>query len=205
MIDIRIVGDLDGNLAWDGRRLYDDTDFGPDRELPLTLRGAAASVRSGRAGGWRIVRDPLGINKLFWAEGTDGTIVLAARPSRLTNEGYAFEAIRAIPRGSVIDLRPDDIDATQHAIPLEDWESGTAGDADGVVAIADQIRLAVSGYLAAIASWHPRARAFVCLSGGLDSSCIAALAREHFPDLTAVSFDLDRGRGQESEDRLVAR
>jgi asparagine synthetase B (glutamine-hydrolysing) len=205
MTDIRVVGDLDGNLAWDGRHLYDDSDLGPDRKLPLTLRGAAASVLSGQAGRWRIVRDPLGINKLFWVEDTEGTIVLAARPWRLTDEGYAFEAIRAIPRGSVVDLQPGDPGTTRHSIPLDDGDSGTAGDADRLDAIAERIRAAVSGYLAAIASWYPRARAFVCLSGGLDSSCIAALAREHFPHLTAVSFDLDRSRGRASEDRLVAR
>jgi asparagine synthetase B (glutamine-hydrolysing) len=203
MTDIRVVGGLDVNLAWDGRHLYDDADLGPDRELPLTLRGAAASVRSGQAGRWRIVRDPLGINKLFWVSDSDGTIVFAARPSRLTNQGYAFEEVSAIPRGCVVDLQPDRA-ATQHSIQLEDRGSGRPADAEDIDAIADQIRLDVSGYLAAIASGHPRAQAFVCLSGGLDSSCIAVLARDHFPRLTAVSFDMNRGRGRASEDRLVA-
>jgi asparagine synthetase B (glutamine-hydrolysing) len=44
----------------------------------------------------------------------------------------------------------------------------------------------------------------VCLSGGLDSSGVAVLAREHFADLVAVSFDL-RGPGRRaSEDRRTA-
>jgi asparagine synthetase B (glutamine-hydrolysing) len=44
---------------------------------------------------------------------------------------------------------------------------------------------------------------FVCLSGGLDSSGIAALAREVFPSVVAVSFDLRRPSGALSEDRVA--
>jgi asparagine synthetase B (glutamine-hydrolysing) len=200
---VRVVGVLDRSFAWDGVRMYEDADLGPDAELPLELRGAAASVRSGNAGRWRIVRDPLGINKLFWVD-AGGTVSLASRPSRLTQEGHDFDAIRAIPRGFVVDLDPSEGSAAQHAIALDGLRAPNDGHDDRIDFIARQIRSAVSGYLAAIASAHPRARAFVCLSGGLDSSSIAALAQEHFHGLTAVSFDLDRNRGQASEDRLVA-
>jgi asparagine synthetase B (glutamine-hydrolysing) len=199
MNSVRVLGELDRTFAWDGARMYEDADLGPEGELPLELRGAAGSARLGSAGRWRLVRDPLGLNKLFWVDAA-GTLCLAARPWRLTREGHDFDAIRAIPRGSIVDLHPGEESSRKHAIAVD----GPAPYRDvRVQGIARQIRSAVSGYLAAIASAHPRAPAFVCLSGGLDSSGIAALAQEHFPGLVAVSFDLDRG--QASEDRLVAR
>jgi asparagine synthetase B (glutamine-hydrolysing) len=202
MNSVRVLGELDRTFAWDGARMYEDADLGPDAELPLELRGAAASARLGKAGRWRLVRDPLGVNKLFWVDAA-GTLCFAARPWRLTREGHDFDAIRAIPRGSIVDLDPGEGSSRRHAIAVE----GPGAPSRDVRshAIARRIRSAVSGYLAAIASTHPRAPTFVCLSGGLDSSGIAALAQEHFPGLVAVSFDLDRRRGQASEDRLAAR
>jgi 7-cyano-7-deazaguanine synthase in queuosine biosynthesis len=46
-----------------------------------------------------------------------------------------------------------------------------------------------------------RVEAFVCLSGGLDSTGIAVLVREHFRNVVAVGFDLQRPDGRMSEDR----
>jgi asparagine synthetase B (glutamine-hydrolysing) len=46
---------------------------------------------------------------------------------------------------------------------------------------------------------------FVCSSGGLDSTGIAALVRGHFRDVTLVSFDLASPRGRPSADRVAAR
>jgi asparagine synthetase B (glutamine-hydrolysing) len=201
MSSVRVLGELDRTFAWDGARLYEDADLGPDAELPPQLRGAAVSARPGTDGRWRLVRDPLGVNKLFWVEAA-GSLCLAARPWRLTEDGHDFDAIRAIPRGSVIDLDPSEGTARGHALSV-DGQDPPSGDVR-VDAIAGQIRSALNGYLAAIASAHPGARAFVCLSGGLDSSGIAAVARDHFPGLVAVSFDLDRDRGEASEDRLTA-
>ena len=201
MSSLRVLGELDRTFAWDGVRMYEDADLGPDAELPLELRGAAATAHMGDSERWRLVRDPLGVNKLFWVEAA-GTLYLAARPWRLTQEGYDLDAIRAIPRGSVIDLHPAEGSSLKHDIARDG--SGSPYRDVGVGAIARRIRSEVSGFLAAIASAHSGARAFVCLSGGLDSSGIAALAQEHFPGLVAVSFDLDRHRGQASEDRLAA-
>ena len=67
-----LVGELDPNFAWDGARLYDARDFAPGTKVPLDLRGAAASLEVQSPNSWRIVRDPLGINKLFWAAAEDG-------------------------------------------------------------------------------------------------------------------------------------
>jgi asparagine synthetase B (glutamine-hydrolysing) len=65
------------------------------------------------------------------------------------------------------------------------------------------IRAALDHYLAALASAKQGADVYVCLSGGLDSTGIAALVAEHFPGATGVSFDL--AGGQPSADRVAGR
>jgi asparagine synthetase B (glutamine-hydrolysing) len=199
MTAFRIVGDLDANFAWDGERLYEARDFAPGARVPVELRGAAASVASGSQSSWRIVRDPLGINKLFWAPTPEGA-TFASRPKRLVDEGFAFEAIRAIPRGSVVDLSQESSGSRVNPIiPVAD-EAGQSSLAE----TASTIRSVLDRYLQAVADANRGAHFFVCLSGGLDSSGIAALARDRLPGVTAVSFDLERKRG-ESEDRQVGR
>lgn len=201
MTAIRVVGDLDANFAWDGERLYQDRDFAPASRVPVELRGAAASVASESPSSWRIVRDPLGINKLFWVPTPDGSTV-ASRPKRLVDAGCAFDAIRAVPRGSVIDLSKgsSETETRVHRINPVAKDAGQ----NSLPQLAAAIRSVLERYLVAVAEAHRGAQFFVCLSGGLDSSGIASLARDRLPGVTAVSFDLDRRRG-ESEDRRVAR
>jgi asparagine synthetase B (glutamine-hydrolysing) len=200
MMPVHVVGALDANFAWDGERLYQARDFAPAARVPVDLRGAAASLGFESPSSWRIVRDPLGINKLFWASAPDSGAALASRPKRLVEQGYAFDAIRAIPRGSVIDLSEGRSEPEVHAI-----NRGAKEDAqNSLPRLAGAIRSVLDRYLGAVADAHRGADFFVCLSGGLDSSGIAALARERIPGLKAVSFDLE-GRDGESEDRRIAR
>jgi len=168
-------------------------------ELPASLRGSAASVAP-VGPNWRIIRDPLGVNKLFWTRGDDGGIVFAARPKVLVEQGHPFEGISAVPRGSITTLPADSADETAvQTIPL--WQRSAARSLEIVAA---EIRSTLNRYLAALASARDGAQFLVCLSGGLDSSGIAALAREHCSGLVAVSFDLERRRG-ESDDRVEAK
>jgi asparagine synthetase B (glutamine-hydrolysing) len=200
---VRVVGELDHNFAWNGERLYEPSDFRVNSRLTCELRGTAASVEGDGSGRWRILRDPLGLNKLFWAESAD-TVLIAARPRRLVDEGSAFEDIRAVPRGYVLDFSSSESDPVQHSIRPSSWFEPDGRRGAGIETIAAEIRRALHGYLAAIAAKYPAAQVFVCLSGGLDSSGIAALAREHFSNVVAASFDLERRRGQASEDRQTA-
>jgi asparagine synthetase B (glutamine-hydrolysing) len=200
MTPLRVVGELDGNFAWDGERLYQASDFTPTSRVPAELRGAAASLGFESPSSWRIVRDPLGINKLFWASAPESGAALASRPKRLVEQGYAFDTIHAIPRGSVIDVSGGRPEGEVHRINLRANEPAQ----NSLPRLGGAIRSVLDRYLAAIAHAHREARFFVCLSGGLDSSGIAALASERIPGVTAVSFDLERERG-ESDDRRIAR
>jgi asparagine synthetase B (glutamine-hydrolysing) len=204
MSSIRVLGDLDGNVAWDGSRLYQDADLQTGSRPPYELRGAAAWVLRGPGGSWRILRDPLGLNKLFWASTEDGEVDVAARVRTLVDAGHRFEEVRAIPRGCVLDLVEGGPPSTPASIVPAAWSSA---DEPGlpVDKAGREIRSRLDQYLGALAAAHSAARVFVCLSGGLDSSGIATLAREHFPKAVAVSFDLVRSGRPASQDRMTAR
>jgi hypothetical protein len=180
MIDL--VGPLDRNFAWDSTRLYDDADFSAGAPPPHELRGAAASVRAGHTGTWRILRDPLGINKLFWASSSDeGRAAIAARPRRLVDAGHPLEHIQAVPRGCVLDLAPSGSPPVQHSIVPPEWSSGHLSGEPLVEAIAGQFRSLLDGSLAALASAHRQARVFVAarrLAGDLGLSLVEATATE---------------------------
>lgn len=202
MSTVRVLGRLDENLAWDGRRLYQDADVRIGAAPPGELRGAGAWVRPS-PGGWRIIRDPLGLNKLFWAGAEGGGIEVAARARTLIDAGHPFEEIRAIPRGCVLDLIASEPPPAPDSIVPSAWFAGDGTTVD-VDKAGREIRARLERYLAAVAAAHPTAHVFVCLSGGLDSSGIAALARQQFPAAVAVSFDLAQPGGRASQDRVTA-
>ncbi|MGH2960826.1 MAG: asparagine synthase-related protein [Solirubrobacterales bacterium] len=200
----RVVGELDPSFAWDGVRLYEGEDLAPDRDPPSSLAGAAASVSaSPERERWRIVRDPLGLNKLFWAAGANDQIFVAARPWLLVEHGHALDEIAAVPRGLVLDVDSTESGTSSLSLVPDAWSTPPPEDIDIEVA-GREIRDRLDRYLAAVAHRHPGASVFVCLSGGLDSSGIAALVADHFPGAVAVSFDLTRPAGARSEDRRVA-
>jgi asparagine synthetase B (glutamine-hydrolysing) len=204
MNSIRILGPLDRNMAWDGTRLYEETRFPVGSTPPYNLRGAATSVQPGPRGSWRILRDPLGLNKLFWAQAEDGWVDMAARPRTLVNAGHPFDEIWAVPRGCVVDVIADEKEPVPDSIIPSAWFSSDGTPTFGVEEAGREIRSRLEQYMAAIAAAYPLAQVFVCLSGGLDSSGIAAVARDHFPMATAVSFDLARQGKRASQDREMA-
>lgn len=199
---VRMIGDLNPTFAWDGARLYGERDFAVDADVPAGLRGAASSVAGDGNGRWRLLRDPLGIDKLFWAGDGNGGIHVAATPKRLVDEGHELGAIRALPRGCVVDIDAGEV-STDHSIAAPAAAlPDTSGD--DIETVAREIERRLHAYLDALAGAHPSADVYVCLSGGLDSSGIGALVREHFSNVVAVSFDIARPSGCASDDRLVA-
>lgn len=195
---VRVVGRPDPSFAWDGRDLVPDRLLEPGAPMPAAVSGTLASVR-GAKHTWRLTRDPLGLNKLFWARESADSVLVSTRPYLLVGEGVAFEEIRSLPRGCVVDVTAGEVrtGGLQPAAPVAVEAAPEA--------VAAGIRATLDGYLAALAAANPHARAVVCCSGGLDSSGILALATRHFPDVVGISFDFDRPGGRPSEDRVIAR
>jgi asparagine synthetase B (glutamine-hydrolysing) len=144
----------------------------------------------------------MGLNKLFWSARPDGSILVAARPRRLVQADCPLETIHALPAGAVVDL--DFSSRVAQVVPPPVADEASAAGSQTLESAAADIRRALDDYTCALARAAPDARAFVCLSGGLDSTGIAVLARDHFKDVTAVSFDLRHPDGRPSDDRRVA-
>jgi asparagine synthetase B (glutamine-hydrolysing) len=203
MRSVRLIGGLDHNFAWQDGALTEAMPADPGAPVPPQLLGAVAGANACAVGRYRLVRDPLGLNKLFWSV-SDRTISVAARPRRLVDAGCPFESIRAIPPGVDVDLDLDRGCARVRRLDLGDAAAEEASGDDPAAALGARIRARLDAFFAALVRSHPRAPALVCLSGGLDSTGIAVLAREHFRDVTAVSFDLRRPNGHVSDDRRAA-
>jgi asparagine synthetase B (glutamine-hydrolysing) len=200
---IRIEGELDPTLAWDGHRSYGDASLPQGSDALKNLRGGASWVLGDDANGWQVVRDPLGINKLFWARDGEGSICFASRPRRLVDIGLRFEEVLAIPPGTVADYPPPSEAAVVRSLVPDEWFSSERTTDENLDAIGSRIRATLMGFFEAVGSSVGSRQVFVCLSGGLDSSGIAALAHEILPDAVAVSFDLKRPGGGPSDDRVA--
>lgn len=201
MPGVTVLGACDPVVAWDGAAVYSTEDVAAGVPPPSGLDGAAAAVQPLAGDMTRIFRDRLGLGKLFWVRSEDGALAFASRPENLVRAGHNFETIMAVPRGCDVVLDANGciagmttIAAVPHVRP-----------SPSVAEIGGQIRRTLDAYLAAVAAAYPGRPAYICLSGGLDSSTVAVAARAHFPALTAISFDLAGPGRRESEDRIAAR
>jgi asparagine synthetase B (glutamine-hydrolysing) len=202
MSRMHFYGPRDANVAWDGRRLLEPGDFYPGAGDLRGLRGAAASVCGSPATGWRVVRDPLGINKLFWVRDERGECCLAARPRVLVDAGHRLADVMSVPPGTVVDVGPSN--AAHESLVPASWFAAREHEVHSLEALGGGIRSAITRYLSTIATQLRPDAVYVCLSGGLDSSGIAAMASEIFPSTIAVSFDIKRRGHDPSDDRLAA-
>jgi asparagine synthetase B (glutamine-hydrolysing) len=204
MNPIRLLGELDPSFGWNGAELI-TAGTSANAVLPDShLRGAYTSLFI-HAGAAQVVRDPLGLGKLFWGVDSDGTLLFAARPWQLVEAGCAFGEIRAVPPGAVMEIDVEQGEERVQLLPAPQRSSAQSAAAHSVELIAADIRATLDRYCAALALARPDARVFVCLSGGLDSTGVAVLARLHFRNVVAVSFDLRRPNGSTSADRRTAK
>ncbi len=204
MSGIQVLGELAPTFAWDGEKLHLDGDLAPGTELPANLRGAASVAQTDGHGRWRLLRDPLGLNKIFWGYDSAGDVQMAARPATLVDAGIPLTEQYAIPPGCVVEVEPATGCLGSRSLMPERWRRSWDGGQVDLNRVGGIIRDQLERYLHALAEAFPDAPAFVCLSGGLDSSAVAALARRWFPRLVAVSFDLARPGAGASEDRVTA-
>jgi asparagine synthetase B (glutamine-hydrolysing) len=151
----------------------------------------------------RLARDPMGVHKLFFT--VDGDEV-SSSPFllELLQAGHPLERISSVPSGHAVEL---DLDAKQAS--LKAFTSLPYGDADDdldqtqLVLAGAQIRARLEAVFRALAAALAGRTVYVTLSGGLDSTGIAALAKAALPGLRAITFSVDDG-GELSEDALAA-
>lgn len=149
----------------------------------------------------QLARDPLGMNKLYFAIDRARGVVAANYLADLVRTGIPLDRTYAVPAGTAvtIDMKARSLHVDRRTQP----PNGPAiTDADNHIAnTGRQLRLC----LEAVAASHPAAHVAVCLSGGLDSALIAALARDIFANLTAYTYSFDDQCGQLSSDADAAR
>jgi asparagine synthetase B (glutamine-hydrolysing) len=137
-----------------------------------------------------LVRDLLGVHKLFFAVGRDDRVDSSTFLVDLLRAGHAFENVFSVPSGHYVRIRPEeqryslvrwnrmrfgrDVGYAERGAVLEDW--------------AGPIRSAQAATFAMLSKALERLPVYVSLSGGLDSTTVAALARESIPGLRAVTF-----------------
>jgi hypothetical protein len=144
-----------------------------------------------------LARDALGLNKLFFAVHEHRGVVAGNYLVDLLANGVPFEAIYAVPAGSVTEIAP-----RQRVLYSQRFHTLSRHTSD-LHATLPVARLELDGFVERLRQQFPNTLAAVCLSGGLDSALVAAVAREHFPAITAYTYSYADGGGQSEDVRLA--
>lgn len=142
-------------------------------------------------GGHLLVRDLLGVHKLFFASG-EGLLESSNTLVDLLRAGHAFQSVYSVPSGHYVRAHP-----REGTYALGRWGQVRFAGARAVppadrslASLAEPIRAALERTFRMLAPRFAGRPVYVTLSGGLDSSLIAALAREHFARVSTVTFAL---------------
>jgi hypothetical protein len=164
--------------------------------VPLPAEHARPGTYGGLAGRFAVadrvgdrvvlVRDPLGLNKLFFAVHQDHGIVAASYLTDLRATGVPFEAIYAVPAGTMIEIDPRQQTLTCRRLHhLNRHRPPAASDPSAAL---NQIRTELDCYFGHLRRQFPKSPVVVCLSGGLDSALVAAYASDHLSGITAYTY-----------------
>jgi hypothetical protein len=180
------------DLGWDCRQLRPAASPA-QRATSGAFEDLAGRFATAHRAGDRVVliRDPLGLNKLFYAIHRDDGVIAASYLADLRDRDVPFEAIYAVPAGAMIEIAPRGQTLTcrrLHRLRRPDLPAG--GDQ---AAALDSICTDLGRYFGHLAQQFPAAPVAVCLSGGLDSALVAALAVESFPAVTAYTYSFAGG------------
>lgn len=174
------------------------------RALP-DISGQFAIHIKERDGGEILVRDPLGVNKLFFAIGED-SVESSNFLIDLIGRGHRLEQIFSVPSGHRVTIHVAErklamrkyrnLEFDQSGTPVRPLDDYALRIRERIAVVFRRLRRALAGR-----------RLFVTLSGGLDSTTIAVAAREHLGDFTAVTFAMHDGSGRpgSSEDHHFAK
>ena len=153
-----------------------------------------------------LARDRLGVNKLFFAidsaGASAGTVDSSNYLKTLISRGHRAGDIWSVPSGHVLRIDP-----ARRQYQLEkllglaygsDSHNGP-DDGQGVPPALDRhvqgIRQALTSTFSRLAEALRGRRIYVTMSGGLDSSVIAVMAREYLGDFVGLTFAMDGGAG----------
>jgi asparagine synthetase B (glutamine-hydrolysing) len=149
-----------------------------------------------------LARDRLGLNKLFLAIHESGSVVVANYLIDLVRWGVPFESVYSVPAGHVLELDSQ----LNIAASSRYWDPDGCADLQGagVEDVLRDIRAQLDLWFSRIATQFGRRKICVCLSGGIDSGVIAALAKEYFADVTAYTYAFADGGTAASDDAIYA-
>ena len=176
-----------------------------DAELPAvalaSLRGQFSLAGSQADDRVVCVRDRLGINKLFFAVHESGRVIVANYLIDLVDHGIPFEAIYSVPAGHVVEL-----DVVRRRLSLRPYARLDDGPLEGAPlrVLAREIRSGLELWFSRLSEELRSRPVCVCLSGGLDSSLIAALAARYLTNVTAYTYGYVDTGPPESEDASYA-
>jgi asparagine synthetase B (glutamine-hydrolysing) len=166
------------------------------------LRGHFALHLRGGDGGHLLARDPLGVNKLFFALGRDGEVESANHLADLARAGHLPERVWSVPSGHLARIWPHERRLTLEKHSTLAFADDAPAELGDLPAHAARIRAGLDATFRALRPVLAGRRVYVTLSGGLDSTTIAALAKLHLADvagsLAGITFFV-RGASAEPE------
>jgi asparagine synthetase B (glutamine-hydrolysing) len=191
------------NFCWSGAEYHTASEPVSSRaRLHARLRGRFACASPAADGSVTLTRDRLGMNKLFMAVHTSGKVVAANYLVDLVRHGVPFEAIYSVPAGYQVRIVPqqDLVEVSRYGEAHDRAVSAAASLDD----IARDIRAELELWLSRLAAQFSQRKICICLSGGLDSGLIAALARKYCGNLTAYTYTFTGAGTAVSEDAVYA-
>jgi asparagine synthetase B (glutamine-hydrolysing) len=139
-----------------------------------------------------LARDPLGVNKLFFALGADGEVESANHLADLVRAGHRPARVWSVPSGHLARIWPGERRLVLEKHSTLEFADDEPADPAGLPEHAARIRAGLDATFRALRPVLAGRRVYVTLSGGLDSTTIAALAKLHLADvagsLTGITF-----------------
>ena len=202
------IGHAVTDFVWAGERLV------PAAEIDLAAAPDPVALARGLGGQFALhhvgedehflARDPLGVNKLFFAIVGGGEVVSSSYWLDLVRRGHPGPAIWSVPSGHLLRVAPGRRQLRLDKLAALPFDDGEGEPGPEHVA---RIRDALEGVFRRLAGAVAGRPLYVTLSGGLDSTTIAALARRHLGEFTAVTFSIadEGGELRPTEDLRYAR
>jgi asparagine synthetase B (glutamine-hydrolysing) len=170
-----------------------------------SLRGHfGLHLRSRRGDDHLLARDPLGVNKLFFAvSGRD--VDVSNYFIDLRRRGHRPSRIWSVPSGHLVRISP-----SRRTLVLEKYSRLAYAETEpsGPVNLADhasRIRARLESTFQALAKAVAGRPLYVTMSGGLDSTGVAVLARQIIGDFVGVTFRVEGAPDDARDDLHYAR